>query len=150
MVRIIWLAFLIPFFFISSCSESDDPVKESNVTGSWSGIIIQPYFGELLVDFSINNTSLNGQSGTGSFKSGDISVCDENQFNCVPLACSFNLSIFSMSGDFYEIDQVLNETNTTCGDGVFEATLISDNELSLVWYEEEYPENKAMGILTRK
>ncbi|AWW00460.1 hypothetical protein [Arcticibacterium luteifluviistationis] len=150
MVRIILFAILIPFFYLSSCSKSDEPNKESNVTGSWSGIIVQPEFGELLVGFSINNTTLNGQTGTGTFTSGDISVCDPSQFNCTPLACSFNLSTFSMSGNFYEIDQIINKTNTTCGDGTFEVTALSENSIKVVWFEEAFPENRATGTLTRQ
>jgi hypothetical protein len=133
-----------------SCSKSDDPSSDSNIIGSWSGTIIQPEFGELITDFTINSSSLNSQSGSGTFKSGDISVCDNSQFNCIPLACSFKLSVFSMSGDFYEIDQILNETNTTCGDGIFEVTSVNKNSMTVTWYQEEFPENRATGTLTRK
>mgnify|MGYP000238581411 CR=1 FL=1 len=147
---------ILSFYFLSiigltSCSKTSDPDNNSGIIGSWSGTIIQPVFGELITKFNINNTTLNGQSGSGSFKSGDISECDDSQFNCGPLACTFNLSLFSKTGsDFYELDQILIETNSTCGDGIFEVTSIDQNTIEVVWYEEPFPENRATGTLTRQ
>jgi hypothetical protein len=150
MVRNNVFPILTAFFCLTSCSKSGDPTKESNLAGSWSGTIIQPEFGELITTFTISNTTVAGQSGSGIIKSGDISVCDNSQFNCIPLACSFKLSVFSISGDFYEIDQILNETNTTCGDGTFEVTALNENSIKVVWYEEAFPDNRATGTLTRQ
>jgi hypothetical protein len=78
---------------ITSCSKSNDPSLEDKMIGNWTGTLIQPVFGELITTFSIKNTTLNGQAGSGSFTSGDISVCDNTQFNCIPLACTFNLTL---------------------------------------------------------
>ena len=141
--------FLLSSLMLNACSSSDTP--EINLKGNWKGTLIQPVFGELITTFSINNTTLNGSSGSGSFTSGDISVCDDTQFNCIPLACTFNLSVLSNGGaDFYEIDQMLIETNSTCGDGFFEITQKDKNTLNVVWYEEAFPDNRATGTLTRQ
>ncbi|MCP9768327.1 hypothetical protein EGI22_10415 [Lacihabitans sp. LS3-19] len=148
--KLILLLFTISVI-LNSCSKTTDPGLENNVLGVWQGILIEPQFGELITNLTINNTTLNGQSGSGSFKSGDISVCNDNLFNCVPLACTFNLSLLSTSGSsFYELGQILIETNSTCGDGIFEVTIVDENNLSVKWYQEEFPENIGRGNLTRK
>lgn len=144
----ILLILLISGFVLTSCSESSDP--KTAITGTWKGTIVQPEFGELITVLNINSTTLNAQNGTGSFTSGDISVCDDTQFNCIPLACTFNLSLKSMSDKFYEMDQMLIETNSTCGDGIFEITYVNDNNINVVWYEELYPDNRATGKLTKQ
>lgn len=126
------LSFLLLFGLLqSSCSDADNP--DESLIGSWAGTIVQPQFGELITTLKINNTTLNGQTGNGSFVSGDIAVCDETIFNCIPLACTFNLSLLSKTGtNFYEVDQMLIETNTTCGDGIFEITYKDKNTLQLL------------------
>jgi hypothetical protein len=142
---------ILAFVCFISCSKSDDPATKNHIVGVWKGTLIQPEFGELISTIKINNTALNGQTGSGTFKSGDITVCDANQFNCIPLACSFNLSLRSATeNDLYKIDQILIETNSTCGDGLFEFTKVDNNTYLVVWYEEAYPENRATGMLKRQ
>lgn len=135
---------------IISC-EKDSLSADDSLIGSWKGTLIQPQFGELVTVLNISSSDLSTSAGTGSYNSGDISVCDDNIFNCIPLACTFNLKVLSKSGaGFFELDQMLIETNSTCGDGIFEITSVNNNKIDVLWYQEEFPDNKARGSLTRQ
>ena len=137
-------------FLSNSCSKSETVLPEDTLNGTWSGILNQPVFGELITNFSLRNVTDNSGNGQGTFKSGDLSICDDTQFNCGPLSCTFDLSFTTSVNSKFEFDQVLSQTNTTCGDGIFELTVIDNNTLSATWYEESFPDNVAIGQLKKQ
>ncbi len=142
---------ILSCMFISSCSDSVEVSDEDLLIGTWTGGLIQPDFGTLHTEFRITSLDKNSGRGSGSFRSeaADITNCDDVQFNCSPLSCDFTITLLSLSGGLYEFDQIV-DTNTGCGDGKFEIRLSGDDRITVIWYEESFPINRATGTLEKQ
>ena len=142
---IICISIILAF---SSCSSDEEINPDDQLIGTWQGGLTQPDFGVLTTTLTITSLEAPGSSGSGSFSTTDLSNCDNVQFFCEPLMCSFNLSFLSSTGSRFELDQMLIGTST-CGDGIFEVTLVNDNAIDVIWYEEAFPDNRATGRLSK-
>ena len=141
--------YLLSLTFLMLCACGDDEDSNNSLVGTWTGTLNQPDYGNLQTSLIISSIDQNSGSGTGMYSSdeNDILNCDDQIFVCEPLFCNFNLTLISSNGNFYEFDQTLLGTST-CGDGTFEITQTGDNRISVEWYEESFPENRARGTLT--
>jgi len=132
-----------------SCGDEENSTPSLN--GTWSGGLIQPEFGTLNTTLTFSGITDTSGNGSGSFltEESDLSNCNSDSFICERLSCSFNLNFVSLQNGVYNIDQILGADRSTCGDGFFEITVRNDNEISVLWYQEAFPDNQARGTLTR-
>jgi len=144
-IYLLSISFLLLF---SSCSSDEEINPDDQLIGTWKGGLTQPDFGVLETTLNITSLGMSGSSGSGTFSTTDLSNCDDTQFFCEPLMCSFSLSFLSSVGRTYKIDQILSGTST-CGDGLFEVTSVNENTIDVVWYEEAFPDNRATGRLSK-
>lgn len=148
MKSIICLLSLCFFVLITSCGSEDEVSPADQLIGTWTGGLNQQDFGVLETTLNIRSLEVSSTSGNGTFSTIDVSNCDDTQFICEPLMCNFNLTLLSSAGSTFEIDQMLIGSST-CGDGIFEITVVNDNALDVVWYQEAFPDNRASGRLRK-
>lgn len=139
---------LFLLLFMSSCSSEEEANPSDQLVGTWTGGLNQPDFGVLETTLNIRSLEVSSSTGSGAFSTTDVSNCDDAQFICEPLMCNFNLILLSSAGSRFEIDQILIGSST-CGDGIFEITVVNDNAIDVVWYQEAFPDNRASGRLSK-